>query len=172
MAEFSEMLWGDDVRNSHHLLIYWQWRSWEFNRNSIESQQPASRHRSTCSSHASEVVIDFIETDFQPLKNALVDHCQKWQKKLTDLLNENARTEMSLRKTCLWMVWVRDPETSYWYPCWWWSFCPLLWMLPVPLPLSLLFAWKNSGTDSLSTLTPIRRPSIQKSRIWMRWKQE
>lgn len=43
-----------------------------------------------------EVVIDFIETDFQPLKNALVDHCQQWQKKLTDLLNENARTEMSL----------------------------------------------------------------------------
>ena len=43
-----------------------------------------------------QVVIDFIETDFQPLKNALVDHCQKWQKKLTDLLNENARTEMNL----------------------------------------------------------------------------
>ncbi|CAJ1396633.1 unnamed protein product [Effrenium voratum] len=42
-----------------------------------------------------KVVIDFIETDFQPLKNALVDHCQQWQKKLTDLLNENARTEMN-----------------------------------------------------------------------------
>ena len=45
-----------------------------------------------------KVVIDFIETDFQPLKNALVDHCQQWQKKLTDLLNENARTEMSLAR--------------------------------------------------------------------------
>merc|ERR1712187_841761 len=41
-----------------------------------------------------KVVIDFIETDFTPLKNTLMDHCQQWQKKLTDLLNENARTEM------------------------------------------------------------------------------
>ena len=30
-------------------------------------------------------------------RNALVDHCQQWQKKLTDLLNENARTEMNRR---------------------------------------------------------------------------
>jgi hypothetical protein len=43
-----------------------------------------------------QVVIDFIETDFAPLKNALVGPCHKWQKKLTDLLNENARTEMNL----------------------------------------------------------------------------
>merc|ERR1712194_546903 len=41
-----------------------------------------------------KVVIDFIETDFTPLKNTLMDHCQQWQRKLTDLLNENARTEM------------------------------------------------------------------------------
>merc|ERR1712187_984160 len=41
-----------------------------------------------------KVVIDFIETDFTPLKNALMEHCQQWQKKLTDLLNERARGEM------------------------------------------------------------------------------
>jgi dynein heavy chain len=42
-----------------------------------------------------KVVSDFIETDFTPLKNALMYHCQQWQGKLTDLLNENARTEMT-----------------------------------------------------------------------------
>ncbi|CAE8702622.1 unnamed protein product, partial [Polarella glacialis] len=42
-----------------------------------------------------KVVFTFIETDFTPLKNALMDHCQQWQRKLTDLLNENARTEMT-----------------------------------------------------------------------------
>merc|ERR1712139_255422 len=39
-----------------------------------------------------KVVIDFIETDFTPLKLALTQH---WQGKLTDLLNENARAEMN-----------------------------------------------------------------------------
>lgn len=42
-----------------------------------------------------KVVIDFIETDFTPLKNDLMDHCQQWQRKLTTLLNDNARTEMN-----------------------------------------------------------------------------
>merc|ERR1712080_288783 len=41
-----------------------------------------------------KVVIDFIETDFTPLKASLSVHCQQWQQKLTNLLNENARTEM------------------------------------------------------------------------------
>mmetsp|Transcript_64893 Transcript_64893/g.119431 ORF Transcript_64893/g.119431 Transcript_64893/m.119431 type:complete len:4522 (+) Transcript_64893:77-13642(+) len=44
--------------------------------------------------HDPKMVVDFIETDFSPLKSALTYHCQQWQGKLTDLLNENARTEM------------------------------------------------------------------------------
>mmetsp|Transcript_14483 Transcript_14483/g.50911 ORF Transcript_14483/g.50911 Transcript_14483/m.50911 type:complete len:4419 (-) Transcript_14483:356-13612(-) len=42
-----------------------------------------------------KVVIDFIETDFTPLKVELMNHCVQWQKKLTDLLNDNAKTEMN-----------------------------------------------------------------------------
>merc|ERR1711963_461479 len=40
-----------------------------------------------------KVVVDFIETDFTALKNSLMEHCQQWQHKLTDLLQMKARNE-------------------------------------------------------------------------------
>ena len=44
-----------------------------------------------------KVAVDFIETDFTPLKNALIKHCQDWQSKLINLLNERARNDMQER---------------------------------------------------------------------------
>merc|ERR1712187_107890 len=40
-----------------------------------------------------KIVVDFIETDFTPLKSSLMEHCQEWQRKLTDLLQMKARNE-------------------------------------------------------------------------------
>ncbi|CEL98551.1 unnamed protein product [Vitrella brassicaformis CCMP3155] len=42
-----------------------------------------------------KVTICFIEADFTLLKQALVQHCQQWQSKLTGLLNQNALKELN-----------------------------------------------------------------------------
>jgi dynein heavy chain len=42
-----------------------------------------------------KLVIGFIETDFQLLKHALVEHCVQWQGKLQGLLNQQALKELN-----------------------------------------------------------------------------
>ena len=51
-----------------------------------------------------KTALDFIETDFTPLRNALINHCQDWQSKLINLLNERAQTDMRER--------LDHPETN------------------------------------------------------------